>query len=528
MTVLIVDDQIDVVQGIRAGVNWESIGVSRVFQAFNAQMAKGILAEDKPRIMLCDIEMPMGSGLELYEWVVREQLDVVCIFLTSHAEFSYAKKALQLGSFDYILQPAEYKDIEKSILGAKAKIEQRELEQEYYQNGVYWKRQEQAVLQSFLSDYYSGLRTKVDQLTQLDINRETPCRCVLLHEQPGQPEKSRMEPDLLNYALNNIVTELFVPFTESLLFFPMRLGYYGILFYGGMPEEIQLDDVLHRLTVLLHEHFGIDISCYVGGETSFGHSQKQMEELYACDYNNVSRSFGVVGNPAPHNSVYTAPDLEEWEELLLNGCTEVVQDKVHAYLSETEGEGRMDAEFLLRFQQDFTQLFFDVIGRYQVKAHEVFAEEYNQQALVKSYTSLDGMRSLVDFMIRFIASKAGNREAIHPQIETVTRYIRENAHRNISRNEMAEKVFLNPQYLSRLFRKQTGYSLSEWILKEKMRKAKTLLKNTGLPVSLIASKVGYTNFSHFAQGYKKVYGISPSEDRKGDGQGEEDVTISTG
>ncbi|MEY8351911.1 helix-turn-helix domain-containing protein [Lachnospiraceae bacterium 54-53] len=50
-------------------------------------------------------------------------------------------------------------------------------------------------------------------------------------------------------------------------------------------------------------------------------------------------------------------------------------------------------------------------------------------------------------------------------------------------------------------------------MQRKMREAKSLLKTTSLPVSFIAAKLAYCNFSHFTQAYKKVMEITPQEER---------------
>ena len=84
----------------------------------------------------------------------------------------------------------------------------------------------------------------------------------------------------------------------------------------------------------------------------------------------------------------------------------------------------------------------------------------------------------------------------------------------MSRNEIAEKVYLNPEYLSRLFRKHTGITLSEFITSERIRIAKDYLTNTRMPVSIIATKTGYANFSHFSKMFKKSTGLSPNEFRQ--------------
>lgn len=75
-------------------------------------------------------------------------------------------------------------------------------------------------------------------------------------------------------------------------------------------------------------------------------------------------------------------------------------------------------------------------------------------------------------------------------------------------------MYLNPEYLSRLFKKEMGIGLNEYLVQERMKIAESLLRNTSFSISIIASKVGYVNFSHFARAFKKEFGVSPTEYRK--------------
>lgn len=100
MKVLVVDDQPDVVQGIFTGVNWARVRVDETFEANSAAEARDILEREAIDILLCDIEMPGEDGLKLVSWVRERELPVKCIFLTAHADFSYAQKALKLEAAD--------------------------------------------------------------------------------------------------------------------------------------------------------------------------------------------------------------------------------------------------------------------------------------------------------------------------------------------------------------------------------------------------------------------------------------------
>lgn len=125
MNVLIVDDQPEVVESMAAGVNWTRLGAENVFTAYSVKEAQGVFERDRIDILLCDIEMPPTNGFALLRWVQERFSGVVCIFLTAHAEFEYAQEAVKLGSFDYILQPAPYAEIEAAVGAPPARCARR-------------------------------------------------------------------------------------------------------------------------------------------------------------------------------------------------------------------------------------------------------------------------------------------------------------------------------------------------------------------------------------------------------------------
>ena len=83
--------------------------------AYNIKQAKDILSTRQIDILLSDIEMPQGSGLELLEWVREKKLPVECIYLSSYAHFAYAQKALELHSKGYLLKPVSNKELGRML-----------------------------------------------------------------------------------------------------------------------------------------------------------------------------------------------------------------------------------------------------------------------------------------------------------------------------------------------------------------------------------------------------------------------------
>ena len=100
------------------------------------------------------------------------------------------------------------------------------------------------------------------------------------------------------------------------------------------------------------------------------------------------------------------------------------------------------------------------------------------------------------------------------RMEMVIDYIRTHLYKNISRSEAAQMACLSEEYFSRVFKSYTGWTFKDFVLKEKMKLAGQLLSNSVLPVGVIASKLGFDNFSHFSQVFKKISGCTPQEYRK--------------
>ena len=136
MTVLIVDDQPDVVRGEEQGVDWKKLGIDTILTAYSVPEAEELLLSRQVDVLLCDIEMPPRSGLELLEKIREKKLRTRCIFLSAHAEFTYAQEAVRLGGFDYILQPAPYRDIERAVLRALDDIKEKDVPAVFFNRAV--------------------------------------------------------------------------------------------------------------------------------------------------------------------------------------------------------------------------------------------------------------------------------------------------------------------------------------------------------------------------------------------------------
>ena len=102
-------------------------------------------------------------------------------------------------------------------------------------------------------------------------------------------------------------------------------------------------------------------------------------------------------------------------------------------------------------------------------------------------------------------------------VGTVKQYIAANLSMKIQREELAKLVYLHPDYLTKLFHKQVGMTLGEYILEKRLALAKQLLQNTDLSIWDISQRVGITDASYFIRTFKKKIGVTPQQYREGGG-----------
>lgn len=106
------------------------------------------------------------------------------------------------------------------------------------------------------------------------------------------------------------------------------------------------------------------------------------------------------------------------------------------------------------------------------------------------------------------------RGNIHSAVRTVADYISINYNLDLSLNQLAQVCFLNPEYLSKLFKKESGLSIVEYINFIRIQHAKDLLKMTEEDIITISLWVGYNSTSYFCRIFKRSTGLSPSEFRE--------------
>ncbi|GMK39194.1 hypothetical protein PCCS19_22480 [Paenibacillus sp. CCS19] len=137
--------------------------------------------------------------------------------------------------------------------------------------------------------------------------------------------------------------------------------------------------------------------------------------------------------------------------------------------------------------------------REQKPGFELFAQTLVQQLLILC------CRHAGQGSVQPVASPS----AMHERISEIAQYINRHYMEDLSLQIVADKFYVSPYYLSRIFKEATGFTFVEYLSSVRIKEAKKLLEGSAMKVSQIAKKVGYGSVTHFNRVFKSVTGRAP-------------------
>lgn len=128
--VLLVDDEPIILRSLKVAIPWDELGLSIVGEAKNGEAALQQIQQTAPHIIISDIRMPVIDGITLMKEVLPRSAKLIFIFISGYGEFEYAREALRLGAFDYLLKPIDHDELVEMLKRARERLDrQKENEQ---------------------------------------------------------------------------------------------------------------------------------------------------------------------------------------------------------------------------------------------------------------------------------------------------------------------------------------------------------------------------------------------------------------
>lgn len=536
MNVLIADDDRFVVTALQQKIDWDALGIQKVYSAYNIRQAMKIFKEHPIDILISDIEMPQGSGLELLAWVRAEGYRVQTIYLTNFADFHYAQKAIELQSFEYYLKPIEFDKLELIVKKAIQKVKTTRQNEEIFKVGQYWKENEDKLLEHFWESYIKRndppLSTdrlqKQLKIQHIDYSVEDRFLPVIIDFYPYHiVEDDKItsvfeSENNLRVKLKSIIHQTFEKDNiqlNGLLSLEPHQEQFLILFKLS-DDTIENNEVWkNRCNVLIQvfqKQFKCDVQCFIGAVETLIHIKSSIRQLQEWRNENVydRNQTYEYKNTDKINVKYIEPNLSILEDYLITENRDGIIHRCQHYLQQLVEKDEASHSVVSSLKLDITQLIYTHLKKKEILAHHLF------QGKIFNFLQNQSMRSIEDFMNYIIylvdvsldyMNFTNSQQSV---VYKICEYIDQHYHENITRALLASKLYLSPDYIARIFKKEMGTSLINYLIKKRIEVAKKLLAETEHPIHLISDKVGYGNYSYFTKIFKKETNYTPMDYRK--------------
>ena len=521
MKLLIVDDEVITTRVLEERIDRKYLDLDEIYTAYNVDMAKEILKKEKVEIILCDIEMPRGNGLELLEWVREQQEETEFLFLTSHEKFEYAFGAVKYGAASYLLKPIDIAEINRAIFTVVEKIRRKKKISDIEE---YWNQGKKKMIQNFwrsvLRNVLSSKKEDIqEEIIRMGLAFQTDDKyiLILLHLRKEVLSDRETPEDLSCFILSNILAELL---TSSIQVENVASWEDGGEIYvtvvsdkdcESLKESIaELKDVLRRY---YENPFYVG---YVSGQCEIFRLGEIRSEILAYDRAHVYDGGEIFFFSELNKQDGKVEKLLD-QKLILQCLEKGERVKLLEYLQKTMSLARKKNHSLTNMQylqMELLRIVGIFLNKYEMDLEFLYSDTVYMDIQKKALTSEFDMVRWNTYVINKVFDSVENRKKGMGLVDVMVDYIRNHYEENLTRNTLAELVHFSPEYVGKMFKREMGVSINDYLNTLRVSKAKNMIASTNYKIVDIALMVGFENMSYFSSVFKKYEGISPAEYKK--------------
>lgn len=521
--VVMVDDEYLERSLLKNCFDWNSINMTVVGEAENAEQAVRVIRREKPDILFTDIQMPGSDGIALGELAMKDDPNLKIVVITGFDQFDYAQRSIKAGISDYLLKPIDCEEVEKTAVQLKRRIEaeraarreEKKLKAQLRQNLPYLR-------QRFFHELMLGLREGArEKMSFLGIQFENAPFQVAVAEFTDGAVPAREEAQfLLEMKISQGLKEFFQPW-EKVYVFSFAADRIVILCnHPGLDLNEKCESALESMKKFCAGPVCIGLGGMVK-EVS-GISVSYQEAVEAVRYRIVLGNNRVILHDDIQLSehVKSRKEGECWERLnfyIKAALEQKAKNTIHEICCELGRRNASTVQSLRMTAMNAVFSLFRSMAEGGVGPEEINAFEAQVNGKIFELETLpETERFLTDAAGRCIqVMNRGQKVKINGLVEKMKAYVRGHFDDSaLSLSELADQLYFNPSYLSRTFKKGAGVSFTEFLTEVRMEKAVELLREGDRKAFEIAQAVGIPDPAYFSTCFKKYTGVSFSRYRK--------------
>lgn len=499
--ILIVDDESAIKRGLKQLI--QKIVPNCVIDATASDGLEAIeiINQCHPDIVITDIKMPGCNGLELSRYLYENYPEIKIIMLTGFADFAYAQTAINYRVCEFLLKPTSKDKLFEAIAKAQKEIrERREQSGMLKQNTVLFREK---ILQEIVAgahpddfgdvyrkyfphniEHYFCIAFKSKSTMSKSKNKLTLVRSIL--EQQLEDQFIFRYGDTINclYLISspvNVACEKVKLFTEDVVKLCQSL--YDVPVVAGI-SSLKLTLVSlpsansEALDALLSTFFGAQPICYYT-------SLPERNNLPQPDY---------------RKNLYALEKYIEHQEY--DSARRIISQLFNAFPSQN-----ISPAYVRYISGQISYILYRAAIR-----DELNGIESCTMATIDSSSTANELENLLLSILSDIEHGAArSRKNMNHIIKRTLQYIDCHLSEDISLEAISEVVNTSPSYLSRVFKKECGETLTEYTTRRRIESAKELLLQPDQLVYQVSELVGFNDPTYFSTIFKKYTGVTPKE-----------------
>ena len=529
--VLAADDEFWSRENIRSLISWEEYSLEFLEPACDGEEVLERIPEEKPDIILTDINMPFLSGLELLERLQKEYPDIITIAISGYDDFDKVKGVFVSGGLDYLLKPVGKEELVKVLTKALGVLEERENAKRQDETS----RIQEHKLSSFLEDSeYSALLSgklygqsaSQTHISSTSTFSEVATLMVKFYNiteiaerfdhdnlQMSWNIKSRLK-ELTGSAENPIIFNNSNKMSEFLIVETadakaLKSLAENILKEFPLQEYGPVSVVLHEQTSSLDD-IGTIYRELVAALVTRPFSRNHC--ILSCPEEKNNGEIQTIGKLAPAHMetelyhLLLTGQKAETEKLIFKTCDfRHCDNGSWSYLDVKQYAGRITGILYRYVQEKCPEL--------TAQAEEAMDNIDYYMKCLNAPSLFASLKILLDSLWESGEDKSSDSSSIMQQVEQIHRYIERSYHENITLTALAEQYHMDASYLSRIFSQKYGETIIAFLTRIRMEKAAELMKDQDKKLETISFLVGYDDYNYFSRVFRKKMGCSPREYR---------------
>ncbi len=520
--VLLVDDEEDIRVGISRKMNWAELGFVLVGEAENGQEALELAEALEPDVVLTDIKMPFMDGLELCRILSGRLPASKFVVFSGFDEFEYAKQAIRMNVFEYILKPISAAELSGVLQRLK---EQLDTERTERQSTEAFRRRYEESLPVLRELFYTHLlegrvppEQAAERAARLELDFTGKTWAAALAHIDGAADRR----ELAALSVRQLLEE-----NLALEGWNCRTFLYGdaaavLAASQGSGSVYAFIEALNRVCALAESYLGLTLTMGVGAPCAGLEGLPQSAEgaRGALDYRGLVGAGRAIyiGDLEPDAGERISFDENDERELAgavkLGGEAEV-RTAVGRLTEKVRRSGLAASQCNLFFLEILTCLL-RLARSAALEVDEVFGTDFTGAVQVTDFSSFTAMgewcleRSLrIQTLIRRQRTDSAGQS-----VERAKVYIREHyGESDLSVERLCDHLHLSPAYFSTLFKRETGMSFTAYVTVTRMEAAAAALRGSEEKTYLIARRCGYEDANYFSYVFKRHFGVTPTKYR---------------